>query len=104
MLILLDAEGIAARAFASASEFLSDADLSLAAFLVLDVHMPETSGIALLADLRRRGVSTPSVVMSGRSDPAMTNAAIRLGAAMIAKPPDDDTLIGLIEAALAESK
>ncbi|MEI9991952.1 MAG: response regulator [Rhizomicrobium sp.] len=101
MLILLDAEGIAAQAFAGARDLLAGADLARAACLILDVHMPETSGIELLAELRRQGVTTPVVVMSGRSDHTIALAAERLGATMLAKPPDDEVLIQIIETALA---
>ncbi len=101
MLIFLEAEGIAARTFACARDFHARADLSRAGCLILDVHMPETSGIELLGELRRQGVATPAIIMSGRSDPAMTAAAHRLGAAMLAKPPDDEVLLDLIATALA---
>ena len=69
--------------------------------VILDVHMPETSGVELLEELRRKGVGAPAVIMSGRGDHAIGEAAKRLGATMLAKPPDDDILMDLIAAALA---
>jgi len=101
MLVLLDAEGIAADGFACARDFHAGADLQRAGFLILDVHMPETSGVELLEELRRKGVGAPAVIMSGRGDHAIGEAAKRLGATMLAKPPDDDILMDLIAAALA---
>jgi len=103
MVAFLEAVGFAAQAFSGARDFVARADLSRAGCLILDVHMPEASGIKLLADLRRQGVAIPAVMMSGRSDPAIAAVAGRLGAAMLAKPPDDENLIRLIDTALSDA-
>ncbi len=99
-LVLLESEGIAALGFASAQQFLRDFERTRAGCLVLDVHMPQMSGIELLAALRADGVATPALVLTGRSDPALEELARRHGASMLSKPPPGDELLVLVRAAL----
>jgi FixJ family two-component response regulator len=104
MIILLETENVPAQGYPSARALLEEADLSCAGFLILDMHMPGLSGIELLTELRRRGVETPAIILTGRGDGSVAQAARQLGATMLAKPPDDDELLPLVFAALGRSK
>ena len=97
--VLLQAEEIAARAFGSAAEFLSDSDALTFACFVLDVHMPEMDGIALLTHLRTNGVTVPVFLLTGRADAAVRSAAKKAGATAILNKPNAE-LLNLIRGAL----
>ncbi|MEI9887782.1 MAG: response regulator [Rhizomicrobium sp.] len=98
-LLLLEAEGIAAAGYRTPQEFLAGFEPARASCLLLDVHMPLLSGIELLGQLRERGVVTPAIMMTGRSDDGIEEVARRRDAALLAKPPNDDELISLVRAA-----
>jgi two-component system response regulator FixJ len=99
-LILLETEDIVARGYATPGDFLADFDAVHAGCLIFDVHMPEMSGLELLAMLRARGVTTPAIVLTGRGDAALGETARRFGASMLSKPADDNDLLGQIRAAI----
>ncbi|HEX4326403.1 MAG TPA: response regulator [Burkholderiales bacterium] len=100
--MLLQASGVAYRAFAGAREFLDAAPWDQAACLVLDVRMPEISGIELLKQLRTRGIALPVIVMTGHGDVPMAVTAMKLGAFdFIEKPFDESHLLELISQATA---
>ena len=100
--MLLQASGVAHRAFPGAREFLDSAPWEHAVCLVLDVRMPEISGIELLKQLRTRGVALPVIVMTGHGDVPMAVTAMKLGAYdFIEKPFDESHLLELIRQAAA---
>ena len=84
--VLLQSEGLAARAFGSAAEFLSDADALSAICFVFDVHMPGMDGVTLLREVRGKGVSAPIFLLTGRADAAVKRAAHDAGAILLNKP------------------
>ncbi|HEY0300633.1 MAG TPA: response regulator [Rhizomicrobium sp.] len=98
--ILLGSENIAAAGYATARDFLADFDPAGAGCIILDVHMPGMSGIALLGMLWARGVTTPVIVLTGRADTFLESAVRRGGASLLNKPPDGDELLTLVKAAL----
>lgn len=93
--VLLQSEGILARAFASPAEFLSDAHAPSAACFVFDVHMPGMSGIDLTARLRDSGVTAPIFLLTGRADGALRRAAQIAGATTVLNKPNAE-LVELI--------
>lgn len=55
--------------------------------LVVDLMLPDGSGVDLIVELRRVGVSTPILVVTARGDTATTVAALNRGAdAYVVKP------------------
>ena len=94
--------GLAVREFGDAEsvrEALRDARPAL---LLTDVRMPGEGGLALLNDLKARGVG-PVIVMSAFTDVATTAAAYRAGAAdYLAKPFDLDQAVAAVQRALAD--
>src|SRR4051812_12639309 len=63
-----------------------------------DVVMPGKDGLAMLAELREAGVSTPIIMISGQASVDMAVRATRLGAAdFLEKPISSDKLLLTVE-------
>lgn len=98
--VLLESHGLVVRDYASAREFLDDATGMDAGCLLLDLHMPEMTGLELLESLRQQKIPTAAIVITGRSDSALRARAQRAGAlALLDKPVDEDELMQSIELA-----
>jgi len=99
--LLLESSGLATRSYESADAFLQAGAQGMAC-LILDLHMPGTSGLELLRLLRRRGVCQPIVVVSGRRDPLLDAEVQAAGATeLLSKPFDDEVLLNLVQGAMA---
>ena len=95
--------GFAVEAYASGSEFLLSAEDAEKGCVVLDMHMPDMDGLQVQAELTRRGIDMPVVVLTGNGDPTLAVQAMKAGAAdFIEKPFDDDTMLSAIRKALTE--
>jgi two-component system response regulator MprA len=68
--------------------------------LIIDIMMPYRGGIETIAALRRAGVKTPIIAVTGVNARSLASAG-RLGAdATLEKPFDAPTLLALIESVL----
>jgi two-component system response regulator FixJ len=95
------AAGLTTQEFASAREFLALDEPSRPAVLVLDVRMPEMSGLELHAKLIERQSDLPVIFLTGASTVPMAVEAMRGGAVdFLEKPFDNDVLIGRVRMAL----
>jgi two-component system, LuxR family, response regulator FixJ len=65
---LLRAIGFPTRVFASAAAYLDSDAVGGDACLLLDLRMPGMSGLDLIEELIRRGLTVPVIVMTGHSD------------------------------------
>ncbi len=99
---LIDCAGIRVRTFASADAFLASHAPVDHACIVTDVRMPGTNGVELVAELKRRAVAAPVIVITGHADVPLAIQAMKAGVAdFIEKPFDDDTILTAIRAAIA---
>jgi FixJ family two-component response regulator len=70
--------------------------------VVLDMHMPDRSGLDVQADLSRAGSDVPVVFVTGHGDDTMRDRALASGAvAFLQKPFTDRELIRAVEHAVA---
>ena len=98
---LLDSEGFSAQTFERADDFLAHAIRHQVALAVLDVWLPEASGLAVQQRLRAVSPRTRVIVMTGREQPGIRAAALAGGAvAFVVKPFDDEAFIALVRSAL----
>ena len=102
---LLRSYGYRAQSYPSAAQFLSQ-KLSLeVGCLVLDVMMPEITGMDVQEILSRRDQHLPIVFISGNADIESSVRAMKAGAIdFLIKPFEDYQLILAIRAALALSE
>ncbi|MFN3388170.1 MAG: response regulator transcription factor [Allosphingosinicella sp.] len=93
--------GAEAWPFASGSEFLEIASHLTPACILLDMDMPGTSGLDVMAELARRGIEWPVVAMSGCRDIGPAVEAMKRGAIdFLEKPVDMTVLAGALVPAL----
>ena len=98
---LLDSDGLPAQTFERADDLLAHAIRHEVAVAVLDVWLPEASGLAVQQRLREVSPATRVIVMTGREQPGIRAAALAAGAfAFLVKPFDDEAFIALIRRAL----
>ncbi|HTS35791.1 MAG TPA: response regulator [Candidatus Solibacter sp.] len=99
---LLREFGFAARAFSSGQEFLSSSYVEKTRCLILDVAMPQMSGLDLQSELRRRGYSIPTIFITGQKDEEIRERAFRQGAvSFLYKPFSDSALLDAVNEALS---
>lgn len=99
--LLLEIVGLKSEGFASGAAFLK-ADLQHIACLVLDYHMPGMTGLELVEHLRVRGVTIPTLLVTGMPDPKIVVRAAELGIArVVEKPSKEDEILAFIDAARA---
>jgi RNA polymerase sigma factor (sigma-70 family) len=102
---LVRSVGLQGRTFASAPEFLQRASPDGPSCLVLDVRMPEVSGLALQETLAATGHSIPIVFITGHGDISMSVRAMKAGAVdFLPKPFNDQDLLDAVQAAIARDR
>ena len=100
--LLLRTVGYETMPFGRASEFLAKYNPDQHAVLVLDVRMPEMSGLEVQQQLNRAGAMLPVIFMTGHGDIPMAVQAMKDGAFdFLTKPFDRADLLGAVERALA---
>ena len=98
--VLLESHDFDVRSFESGKAFLNARD-GVRGCLILDVHMPELSGLDLLRVLRHEGDLIPAILITGRRTAAAESEAKALGAiGLFDKPVTQGTLLGAVKAAL----
>jgi two-component system response regulator FixJ len=86
----------------AAIDALSRRDRHERACLMLDVRMPQLSGLDVHDALLQRGAQLPVIYMSGHADVPLAVQAMRKGAVtLLEKPFDDETLAAALETAFA---
>lgn len=90
--------------FSSARAFLDSVDPTLPGCLVLDVRMPEMSGLDLQRELAKRDIKIPIIIITGHGDVPMVVRAMKEGAVdFLEKPFHDQDLLDSIATAVAKS-
>lgn len=99
---LLKAGGLEFEAFESAKAFLAGCHPGMAGCLVLDLHMPEMSGLEVQQALARKGSSLPVIFLTGHGDIPSSVSAIKAGAEdFLTKPVRGAVLLEAINRAFA---
>jgi FixJ family two-component response regulator len=98
---LLGSVGLSHEAFASATDFLAAADRQMRGCLLLDVRMPDMSGLELQRALQEQGVTLQTIIITGHGDVPMAVRAMKAGAAdFVEKPFNEQALLDRIQALL----
>ena len=103
--LLLVQAGLRVRAFNSARAFLEAFAAEDSGCLVLDLRMPEMTGLELQKVLRRKGLGLPIIFLSGYGDVPTSVRAIKGGAIdFLEKPVANEVLIAYVRDALLEDR
>jgi two-component system response regulator FixJ len=98
---LLDSDGLTAESFEDAEVFFAHARSHAVSLALVDVWMPEPSGLQVQARLRELSPETKVIMMTGRETPAIRAAALQAGAfGFLVKPFDDEAFLCLVRRAL----
>jgi two-component system response regulator FixJ len=88
--------------FESGAELLGAVHNYSGSCLILDIHMPDMTGLEVMERLADRKLRIPTILMTGRVDSHLRSKAETYGAvALLDKPLDHDMLIAAIEAGRA---
>jgi FixJ family two-component response regulator len=102
---LIRTAGLHVETFGTAAECLNADRLKDADCLVLDVHLPDLSGLELQAKLTALGLELPIVFITGRGDIPMSVRAMKAGAMeFLTKPFDNRQLLDAIEQGIARCR
>jgi len=95
--------GLAVHEYESAESFLRDYGGQRPACIVADLRMLGMSGLEMLIELRRRGLTIPVIILTAHADTPTTVQAMKHGAfTTLDKPCRDSELWDAIRAALQE--
>jgi two-component system response regulator FixJ len=101
LLLLLKSEGLAARGFGSAEEFLCALPPDARGCVVSDVRMPGMDGVQLLKTLTAASCLMPVIVITGHADVSTAVQAMKAGAAdFIEKPLESDRILQVVRSCL----
>jgi FixJ family two-component response regulator len=100
---LLESAGLTVAAFQSPLAFLASYD-GRTGCIVLDLAMPELTGLDLQQMLAERGRSLPIVFLTGRGDIRSCAEAMKEGAVdFLTKPVDESDLLAAVSRALGKA-
>jgi FixJ family two-component response regulator len=103
--LLIQNEGWQPALFESAQDFLTRLPTVVASCLILDVNLPDLSGLDIQQRITDAKFSTPIIFITGYGDIPTSVRAMKAGAAeFLTKPLDDEIIIGAIRDAVNRSQ
>jgi FixJ family two-component response regulator len=102
---MLRSAGLSVVCFASTQEYLTSLDRAKINCIVLDVHLPERSGLDFLDGVAQFSVTTPIIVISGFADIPMSVRAMKAGAVeFLTKPVRAMDLLAAVDVAVTRDR
>jgi FixJ family two-component response regulator len=102
---LIASVGLRVETFASAGEFLKNKRPEAPACLVLDVRLPDLSGLEFQRDLAATGIHIPIIFITGHADVPMSVRAMKAGAVeFLTKPFRGQELLDAIQEAIGKDR
>ena len=93
--------GFDAKTHGSAQDFLASLPDGLPECLIVDIQMPEMTGLELHHYLTRRDIRIPTIIITAHDDPIVRERAESAGViAVLSKPLQRVSLFAAIDAAL----
>jgi FixJ family two-component response regulator len=102
---LLRARALEVRTYTSARDFLTALPEGLPECLIVDLQMPEMTGLELQRHLTRSGVQIPTIVITAHNEAGARERCESAGAAaFLSKPLQDTSLLAAIKSATGSVK
>ena len=87
--------------YGSAQEFIGSLDAQRPECLIVDLHMPEISGLDLQKYLSSSGIRIPTIIITAFNEPGVSERCLADGAtAFLLKPVNATTLIAAVNSAI----
>jgi FixJ family two-component response regulator len=103
--MMIEQEGFQVKAFDSGAAFLADYQQEVLGCAMIDVRMPNMSGLSLQKEMINRNILLPIIFLTGHGDIPMSVNAIKSGAIdFLTKPVTREKLLASIRPAIIESK
>jgi FixJ family two-component response regulator len=97
---LLRTRSFNVRTYQSVQQFLASLADDLPDCLILDLQMPEMTGLELQQNLARKGIRIPTIIITAHDQAGMRERCNAAGAiAYLAKPLQDTSLFAAIDTA-----
>ena len=104
LVMLLKSDGLIAKPFASAHDFLATFDPEARGCIITDLRMPSMDGIELIKALKGVGCILPVIVITGHADVSRAVDAMKAGATdFIEKPFESELILRIVRACLEEN-
>jgi FixJ family two-component response regulator len=102
---LIRSLGLDVQTFSSAQDFLDATRADAPGCLVLDVRLPDLSGLDLQQELARANVDLPIIFVTGHADIPMSVRAMKAGAVeFLTKPFREQDLLDAIQHGIAQHR
>jgi len=102
---LIRSVGFQVEAFTSAQEFLASTRPDTPCCLILDVRLPQVSGLDIQAELTKAQIHIPIIFVTGHGDVPMSVKAMKAGAVeFLTKPFRDQDLLDAVKVAVERSR
>jgi FixJ family two-component response regulator len=102
---LVESVGLRAESFASGEDFLRAKRVNRPSCLVLDVRLPQMSGLDFQKRLTEKGIQIPIIFITAHGDIPMSVRALKSGAVeFLTKPFRDQDLLDAIHQALERDR
>ena len=100
--VLLSTEGLSVEQYSCGADFLSALDPERHGCVLLDLRLPDMTGIDVQKRLAEMGAKVQTIMISGHGDIPLAVKAIKAGAVdFIEKPCSDDAIIDSVRRAVA---
>jgi two-component system, LuxR family, response regulator FixJ len=96
----LEVEGFTARSYAGGTALLDAADLAACDCFIIDQKMSGMSGLEVAAELRKRQITAPMLLITSHPTVFLKERAARSGIPIIEKPLLENTLLEKVREAV----
>ncbi|MBW8814064.1 MAG: response regulator [Caulobacterales bacterium] len=104
LVVLLKSDGLTAKGFQSAHDFLATFDPEARGCVITDLRMPSMDGVELIKALKQAGCILPVIVITGHADVSRAVDAMKAGASdFIEKPYESEQILRAVRASLEEN-
>ena len=97
---LLGASALNPQTYASGQQFLKSLEYAVPRCLIVDLQMPEMTGLELHGELLRAGIEIPTIITTAHDDAGCADRCRSAGVTYLIKPFDQVTLISAINKAI----
>ena len=98
----LEIEGFAVRASTDGADLLEDGAVPEWGCLLVDYNLSSGNGLDLIADLRKRGVAWPAILMTTAPSPMLRQRAAAADVQIVEKPLLGNALVDTIKLAFGD--